>query len=67
MGQNCGELIPCIGRFTAASLFDNLCHLGVGEPRMGVHNRFVKLVFGDITFSVNLHFTDHTQAIFCGI
>ena len=65
--QNGGELIADMGIFCGSPLFNNLRYLGVGHTRMRIHNRFVKLVFGDIALAIDLHLADHTESIFPGI
>ena len=61
--QDGGKLITQIGVFLRSPLFNNLRNLGIGHPRMRVHHRFVKLVFGDIALATDLHLADHTQTI----
>ena len=48
-------------------LGNNMRDLGIGHPRMGMHNRLKKLVASNITLGTDLHFTDHTQTIFSWI
>ncbi len=63
LGQNSRKLFAYARAVVLVSLGQNMCHLGVGHTRMGVHHGFIKLVATNLTLCAYLHLTDHTQAV----
>ncbi|MNZ70202.1 hypothetical protein D3C78_885290 [compost metagenome] len=57
--QLLGEL-PGLGGLRG---FQELADLGVGEPRMGMDDRFIELVAGELAGTGNGHVADHRQAV----
>ena len=62
-----GELFADTRIIFLVFLGNNMGDLGIGHPRMGMHNRLKKLVASNITLGTDLHLTDHAQTIFSRI
>ena len=62
-----GHTVFVLGSLWPPGVGQNRRHIGVGESRMAVHHRLVKLVGIDLPFCVDHHVADHAQSVYAGV
>ena len=55
---------PLIVHIRMGALLQHFTHLGVGQARMGMDYRFIKLRFAQFTGAAQFHLTDHCQTVY---